>query len=109
MAGASVAAVRQSMTDAHLRGLGDVTIKALRRLGLKLRIPAIRRAHLKELGDTFAAKVARGELSRAQAVREYANAFTPADDKTFVRTELTRLAERVDPKLWTKISRWIGK
>jgi hypothetical protein len=104
MAGASVVAVRRSMTEAQLRGLGEATIKALRRLGLKLRIPAIRRAHLKELGDALADKVALGEMSGVNAMREYANSFTLADDKDMVRRLLEGLSIKVDGKIksfWT--------
>lgn len=100
MGGASVLVVRRSMTNAHLRGLGEATIKALRRLGHKLHIPAMRRAYLKDLANELASKVTRGDLTGAAALREYQKAFTPTDDKAMVNEFMTSLADKVNQKTW---------
>lgn len=96
MVGASLVVVRRSMTNAHLRGLGDATIKALRRLGHKLHIPAMRRAYLKDLANDLASKVKGGRMSGAAALREYQKAFTPTDDKAMVNEFMTSLADKVN-------------
>ena len=121
MAGASVVAVRRFMANAHLRGMGEATINALRRYGKMLGtssiagptvkatksaatypiafpIPTLRRAYLKERGNALVHRVMQGDMSGLSAFRAYAKEFTLADNKDMVRNLLTAFSNKVNGK-----------
>ena len=102
MGGASLVVVRRSMTNAHLRGLGEATIKALRRLGHTLHIPAMRRAYWKDRANDLVSRVGRGDMSGAAAMREYGKAFAPTDDIVVVKKFLNLFEDKIKPleKKW---------
>lgn len=110
LAGASALTVRQSLTEHGLRGMGDVTIAALRRLGTKIRaarpdalrrLGAAREDELKRLADCLLAMVASGDMKSVDAIRALGGAFKPTNDKTMALRLLTDLTREVEKKSTT--------
>jgi hypothetical protein len=99
--GAGWIVARKYMDATRLKGVGEVTIKALEKLGRRLGIghapfDARRLNTLKKAKDDILQRVKRGELTSIQGVRAYHKMFKDTDPKEITKLLLTELGHASD-------------